>query len=94
MSSELVFDPAKMADFEAACDEIGFSAWRYQRPEEPEGIGLRMVSHAQGTRVVFEDRQYCMPRSIEKLEDRILKKSITIDEIARHLQLRGQRRAA
>jgi phage terminase large subunit-like protein len=76
---ELVFDPAKMADFEAACDEIGFPAWRYKGPDEPEGTGLKMVAHAQGTKVVFADRQHCMPRSIEKLEDRILKKTITID---------------
>lgn len=77
---ELVFDPAKMADFEAACDEIGFPAWRYKGPNEAEGTGLKMVSHAQGLRVVFQDRQHCMPRSIEKLEDRILKKTITIDD--------------
>jgi phage terminase large subunit-like protein len=38
-----------------------------------------MVAHAQGTRVLFEDRQYCMPRSIERLEDRILEKTIVID---------------
>lgn len=76
---ELVFDPAKMADFEAACDEIGFPAWRFRGPDEPEGTGLKMVSHAQGLRVVFEDRQHCMPRSIEKLEDRILKRAIVID---------------
>lgn len=76
---ELVFDPAKMSDFEAACDENGFAAWRFKGPNEPEGNGLKMIAHAQGKRVMFEDRQYCMPRSIEKLEDRILKKSITID---------------
>jgi phage terminase large subunit-like protein len=45
---ELVFDPAKMADFESACDEIGFPAWRYKGPAEPAGTGLRLVSHAQG----------------------------------------------
>lgn len=77
---ELAFDPAQIADFEAACEEIGLPAWRFRGPDEPEGIGLKMVSHAQGTRVMFEDRQYCMPRSIERLEDRILKKTITIDQ--------------
>lgn len=76
---ELVFDTAQIADFLAACEQIGFPAWRFRGPAEPEGEGLRMVAHAQGTRVLFEDRQYCMPRSIEKLEDRILNKSITID---------------
>jgi phage terminase large subunit-like protein len=76
---ELVFDPAQIADFEAACDEIGFPAWRFRGPDEPTGEGLKMVAHAQGTRVLFEDRQYCMPRSIERLEDRILEKTIVID---------------
>ncbi len=76
---ELVFDPAQMADFEAACEDIGFPAWRYRGPDKPAGKGLRMVSHAQGTRVMFEDRQYCMPRSIERLEDRILKETVVID---------------
>jgi phage terminase large subunit-like protein len=76
---ELVFDPAQMADFEAACEDIGFPAWRYRGPKEPAGKGLKMVSHAQGTRVMFEDRQYCMPRSVERLEDRILTDRIAID---------------
>jgi phage terminase large subunit-like protein len=76
---ELVYDVAQFADFEAACDEIGFPAWRFKGKDEPAGTGLKMVPHAQGTRVMFEDRQYCMPRSIERLEDRILQKSILID---------------
>lgn len=76
---ELVFDPAQMADFEAACEEIGLPVWRFKGPKEPAGQGLKLVSHAQGTRVMFEDRQYCMPRSIERLEDRILKRTIVID---------------
>ncbi len=76
---ELVFDPAQMADFETACEDIGLPAWRYLGPDKPTGDGLKMVSHAQGTRVVFEDRQYCMPRSIERYEDRILKGTIVID---------------
>lgn len=75
----LAFDPAGMGDFIAACDEIGFAVWRWKGPEEPEGVGLKMVSHAQGTRVVFEDKQLCMPRSIERLEDMVLEKRIVID---------------
>lgn len=76
---ELVFDVAQMADFEAACEEIGFPAWRFKGQDKPQGRGLRMVAHAQGTRVMFEDRQYCMPRSVERLEDRILEQTIVID---------------
>ena len=68
----LAFDPAGIADFMAACEEIGLSVWKWEGPDKPEGSGLKLVSHAQGTRIVFEDRQLCMPRSIERLEDRIL----------------------
>ncbi len=75
----LAFDPAGMADFEAACGEIGLPAWRYQGAEAPEGEGLKLVSHGQGKRIVFEDRALCMPRSIEQLEDRILNGTIVID---------------
>jgi phage terminase large subunit-like protein len=48
-------------------------------PDEPEGVGLKLVAHSQGKRRVFEDRQLTMPTSIERLEDRILEKTITID---------------
>ncbi len=75
----MAFDPAGMADFIAACEEIGFPVWKFEGPDKPEGIGLKLVSHAQGTRVRFEDRQLTMPRSIERLEDRILEQRITID---------------
>lgn len=77
---ELVFDPAQMADFEAACEEIGLAVWKYEGPDKPEGNGLKLVKHAQGPKVMFEDRQYCMPRSIERYEDRILKETIVIDD--------------
>lgn len=75
----LAFDPAGIEDFIKACDTINFPVWKYLGEGEPRGEGLMLVSHAQGTRVVFEDRQMCMPRSIEKLEDRILEKTITIE---------------
>jgi phage terminase large subunit-like protein len=77
---ELVFDPAKMADFETACDAIGFPAWKFEGPDKPAGKGLKMVKHAQGKKVMFEDRQYCMPRSIQRFEDRILNETIVIDD--------------
>jgi len=76
----LAFDPAGIADFIAACEEIGLPVWRWMGPKEPEGQGLKLVSHAQGTRIVFEDRQLCMPRSIERLEDRILTGGVTVDD--------------
>ncbi|MFG1333997.1 terminase TerL endonuclease subunit [Xanthobacter autotrophicus] len=75
----LAFDPAGIADFMAACGEIGFPVWRYKGPDEPEGQGLKLVAHGQGKLVRFEDRQLTMPRSIERLEDRILAETITIE---------------
>lgn len=75
----LSFDPAGIADFIAACETIGLSVWRFLGPDKPEGEGLKLIAHAQGTRVMFEDRQLCMPRSIERLEDAILTKTITVE---------------
>lgn len=75
----LAFDVAGIDDFTKACNEIKFPVWRWHPKKQPNGTGLKLVSHAQGTRVVFEDEQLCMPRSVERFEDRILKKTITID---------------
>lgn len=75
----LAFDVAFMLSFEEACEEIGFPVWRYEGAGKPEGKGLKLVSHAQGTRVRFEDKQLCMPKSITKLEDTILAQNVVID---------------
>ncbi|MGB7407165.1 MAG: terminase TerL endonuclease subunit [Pontixanthobacter sp.] len=75
----LAFDTAFMLSFEEACEEIGFEVWRYEGPGKPEGRGLKLVAHAQGTKVLFEDKQLCMPKSITKLEDAILAQNIVID---------------
>ena len=75
----LAFDPAGIGDFITACEQIGFPVWQWQGGGKQGGNGLKLISHAQGKRVVFEDRQLCMPRSIERLEDRILNGTITID---------------
>lgn len=75
----LAFDPAGIGDFIKACDDVGLDVWRFEGADKPEGRGLKLVPHAQGTRVIFEDKQLCMPRSIERLEDAILHKRITVD---------------
>ncbi|MBN9018736.1 MAG: terminase [Rhizobiales bacterium] len=75
----LAFDAAKIGDFIDACGRIDIATWKYEGPDKPVGIGLRLVGHGQGTRVVFQDRALCMPRSIEQLEDAILNSEITID---------------
>lgn len=75
----LVVDPAFIASFIEACEAIGLQVWRYEGPGKPEGRGLKIISHAQGKRVMFEDKQLCMPHSFTKTEDRILEGKITID---------------
>jgi phage terminase large subunit-like protein len=76
----MAFDPAKIDDFIDACEEIGFDVWKFEGPDKPAGKGLKLVTHGQGTRVLFTEKSLCMPRSIEKLEDGILDGSIIIDE--------------
>lgn len=75
----LAFDSAGIADFTAACGDIGFPVWIYEGPKELTGSGLKMVRHNQGKRRVFEERQLTMPTSIERYEDKILNKNITIE---------------
>lgn len=76
----MAFDPAGIDDFIKACDEVGFPVWKWEGDDKPAGRGLKLISHAQGTRVRFEGKQLCMPRSIERFEDYILEKRITIAE--------------
>lgn len=76
----LTFDPAKIGDFIDACGRIDFPVWKFEGPDEPQGDGLKLVSHGQGTRIVFRERALCMPKSIEQLEDAILDGDIVIDE--------------
>lgn len=76
---EMVVDPAFIDGFISACEQIGLSVWRYEGPGKPDGRGLKIVSHGQGKRIVFEDRQLCMPHSITRTEDRILEQRIVID---------------
>lgn len=75
----LAFDSAGMADFMDACEDIGLAFWLWEGADTPKGQGLKLVKHNQGKRRVFEDRQLTMPTSIERLEDKILNRGITID---------------
>ncbi len=75
----LAYDVAKMFSFVEACDRIGFETWKYKGPTEKAGRGLKLVAHGQGTRIAFQEKQLCMPNSIEALEDRLRDGSITID---------------
>lgn len=75
---ELVVDPAFLTSFTDALNEVGVDWWLYDGPNST-GRGLKIVKHAQGTRIMFEDRQLCMPHSITRTEDRILDGKIIID---------------
>ncbi len=75
----LAYDVAKLASFMEACDAIGFPTWRYKGPKERPGQGLKMVAHAQGTRIAFADQQLSMPTSIERLEDVLRDGTMVID---------------
>lgn len=78
----MAVDPAKIDDFIEACGRLDppFKVWKYEGPDKPKGEGLMLVTHGQGTRVLFQEKSLCMPRSIEKLEDAILNGNITIDD--------------
>ena len=85
----LAFDPAGMPDFMKACQDVGFPVWLWEGRETNPGQGLKLVSHGQGKKILFykeldEDKQpierLCMPRAVERLEDRILETSITIED--------------
>lgn len=76
---QMVFDAAFIAQFMKACDNIGFDVWRYAGPDEPAGVGLKLVGHGQGPKVAFEGKQLCMPISIRHLEDHILKGTVVVD---------------
>jgi phage terminase large subunit-like protein len=76
---ELVVDPAFISSFMDACAEVGLEVWLYGGPDKPVGRGLKIIAHAQGKRVMFEDRQLCMPHSITRTEDAILDERIIID---------------
>jgi len=76
---QLAVDSAFITEFMAACDDLNFPVWLYEGPDEPEGVGLKIVRHAQGKRVVFEDKMLCMPKSIERTEDHVLNGNIIID---------------
>ena len=76
----LVVDPAFLTSFTDACDQVGLVWWLWEGPGKPEGRGLKIVKHAQGQRIMFEDRQLCMPHSITRTEDLILNNKLLIDD--------------
>lgn len=75
----MAYDSAFIQDFIAASADVDLLAWKYRGPDEPQGEGLKLVSHGQGNRILFREGALSMPKSIVALEDAILNKQITID---------------
>lgn len=77
----LTFDPAMMADFIDACDEVGLDTWEWDGPDTTAGVGLKLVRHGQGLRrpANLDGRQLNMPSSLQRFEDRVLDRTLTID---------------
>jgi len=74
----LAFDPAHIGEFRKACDRIGFKTWIWKEGE-PAGDGLKMIIHAQGRAGMHSTKMLWMPRSLQQLEDAILKNEIIVD---------------
>lgn len=75
----MAFDPAHITEFRKACDRIGFKTWIWT-PDETHGEGLKMVVHSQGRVGMHSKKALWMPRSLQTLEDLILKGGIVVDE--------------
>lgn len=76
----LCFDPAFISSFIQACNDIQLDNWLWEGEDRKNVKGLKLVKHGQGKRVAFEDKQLCMPKSIVTLEDRVLAKTIVIED--------------
>ncbi|MCJ8138596.1 terminase large subunit [Falsirhodobacter halotolerans] len=76
---QLVVDSTFIQNFMRAAEEAGFACWMYDGDERSSGVGLKIVRHAQGGKVVFEEKMLCMPLSMRHLEDKILKGELVID---------------
>lgn len=70
--ASLAFDPWRLEDFQKAMDDDGIESWMYEGPDDPGGIGVRMVRHGQGFGGGASTSSLWMPRSITAIEDAIL----------------------
>ncbi|MGC1497298.1 MAG: terminase, partial [Sulfitobacter sp.] len=89
---QMAVDAAHLEKLLEEFTKQGFSHWLYAGPDEPEGVGLKIVKHKQGMQVPFkgmakkgsDDKSQavdylCMPTSITHLEDKMLSEQIVID---------------
>ena len=74
----LAFDPAHSVEFRKACERIDFKTWIWKEGET-KGQGLKMVVHSQGRMGMHSKQLLWMPRSIQLLEDCVLRGDIVIE---------------
>ena len=77
---QMAVDSAHLEKLMEEMTRQNFQHWLYEGPEEPEGIGLKIVRHKQGLNVSFDGAFLCMPTSITQLEDHMLNETVVIDE--------------
>lgn len=76
----MAVDSAYIQLFMAACEKIGFEVWLDGGKNDEQGSGLRIVRHAQGTTVKFDNKFLCMPHSISRFTDKVLDGTVLIEE--------------
>ena len=77
----LAIDPNyNLSRFISDCEEVGLKVWLYDGEDKPAGDGLKIVRHEQGGTVPFGGRKLCMPHSVERFKDKILKREIVIED--------------
>lgn len=76
---QMAVDAAHLEKLMEEMAKQGFAHWLYEGPDEPEGVGLKIVKHKQGLHVSFDADHLCMPTSITQLEDHMLSGKIVID---------------
>jgi len=77
---QMAVDSAHLEKLLEKMEEINFPYWTYKGEDEPEGVGLKIISHMQGKNISFDGKRLCMPRSIVQLEDHVLGGTIRIDK--------------
>lgn len=90
--AQMAVDSAHMEKLLDAFQSMAFPYWVYEGPDEPQGVGLKIVRHKQGKQVGFETRKekkpgeaavqskfLYMPTSINQLEDHMLNGTVVID---------------
>ena len=77
----LAIDPNyNLSRFISDCEEVGLKVWLYDGEDKPAGDGLKIVRHEQGGTVPFGGRKLCMPHSVERFKDKVLKREIVIED--------------